>query len=211
MAYSLGGWVRLQAKDELSTGFRGTVLPQLLPDETFQGRLTVHQAFMAGHVPISPRTWRQVPMAEIESVARKPDQAEVLRRPADRPLAPAEELGRYFKEIEPQFGSATSHVPDIPRLSQFEVPIIPGPVQAPPKWWITDEFLVHVASAYAQVVGEDSPAMVIAEQAKVRIQAVHGWITQGRKRGHLPPGRPGRAGWTKSRRMKEEAGDARIS
>ena len=25
MAYSLGGWVRLQAKDELSTGFRGTV------------------------------------------------------------------------------------------------------------------------------------------------------------------------------------------
>ena len=134
MAYSLGGWVRLQAKDELSTGFRGTVLPQLLPDETFQGRLTVHQAFMAGHEPISPRTWRQVPMAEIESVARQPDQAEVLCRPADRPLAPAEELGRYFKEIEPQFGSAASHVPDIRRLSQFEVPIIPGPVQAPPKW-----------------------------------------------------------------------------
>ena len=112
VAYRPGGWVRLRAKDELSTGFRGTVLPQLLPDETFQRRLTVHQAFMAGHVPISPRTWRQVPMAEIESVARQPDQAEVLRRPADRPLAPAEELGRYFKEIEPQFGSlpATSRI-----------------------------------------------------------------------------------------------------
>jgi hypothetical protein len=114
VAYRPGGWVRLQAKDELSTGFRGTVYLQLLPDETFQGRVTAHQAFMAGDVPISPGTWRHVPIAEIESVARQPDQAEVLRRPADRPLAPAEELGCYFNKIEPQFGSATSHIPDTP-------------------------------------------------------------------------------------------------
>ena len=31
---------------------------------------------MAAYVPISARTWRQVPIAEIESVARQPDQAE---------------------------------------------------------------------------------------------------------------------------------------
>ena len=120
VAYRPGGWVRLQAKDELSTGFRGTVYLQLLPDETFQGRLTVHQAFMAGDVPISARTWRQVPIAEIERVARQPDQAEVLRRPADRLLAPAEELGRYFDETEPQFGPATTHIRDTPRLAPFD-------------------------------------------------------------------------------------------
>jgi hypothetical protein len=193
-AYRPGGWVRLRAKDELPTGFRGTVYLQLLPDKTYQGRLTVHQAFMAGDISISARTWRQVPIAEIERVARQPEQAEVLRRPADRPLAPAEELGRYFDETEPQFGAATTHIRDTPPLAPFDVPMIPGPVQAPPKGRITDEFLVHVASAYAQAVGEGSPAKVIAEQAKVPIRTVHGWISQARKRGHLPPGRPGRAG-----------------
>jgi hypothetical protein len=194
VAYRPGGWVRLRAKDELSTGFRGTVYLQLLPDKTYQGRLTVHQAFMVGDMSISARTWRQVPIAEIERVARQPEQAEVLRRPTDRPLAPAEELGRYFDETEPQFGAATTHIRDTPPLAPFDVPMIPEPVQAPPKGRITDEFLVHVASAYAQAVGEGSPAKVIAEQAKVPIRTVHGWITEARKRGHLPPGRPGRAG-----------------
>ena len=194
VAYRPGGWVRLQAKGELSAGFCGTVYLQLLPDATFQGRLTVHQAFMAGDAPISARTWRQIPIAEIESLARQPDQAEVLRRPADRPLAPAAQLGRYFDETEPQVGPATTHIRDRPRLTPFDVPMIPGPVQTPPKGRITDEFLVHVASAYTQAAGGGSPAKVIAEQAKVPIRTVHGWITQARKRGYLPPGRPGRAG-----------------
>ena len=94
-----GRLCRLQAKDELSTGFCGTVYLELLPDPTYPGRLTVHQAFMAVMRHQCPHL--ASPHCQIESVATQPDQAEVLRRPADRPLAPAEELGRCFDEPNP--------------------------------------------------------------------------------------------------------------
>jgi hypothetical protein len=186
--------VRLEAREELSTGFRGRIYLQLRPSEALGGRLMVYRAVMAGVVPISARTWRGVPIAEVEASAMLPYNDEVLRRPTDRPLALDEVLDRYFDETEPQFGPPTDFTPETTRLLPWDVPVIEGPVQAP-KGRITEEFLAHVASAYAWAAAQGlAPAPAIAEQADVPVRTVHGWISQARKRGHLPPGRPGRAG-----------------
>lgn len=68
------------------------------------------------------------------------------------------------------------------------------PVTAP-DGRITEGFLKSVASAYLWLTSAGlRPAPGIAEMAGVPVRTVHRWVSDARKRGILPPARPGRAG-----------------
>lgn len=58
-----------------------------------------------------------------------------------------------------------------------------------------DEFYSEVATAYRQYAeASKSPAAAMAQEAEVPVKTVHRWISEARRRGHLPPGRRGRVG-----------------
>jgi hypothetical protein len=58
-----------------------------------------------------------------------------------------------------------------------------------------DAFYSLVADAYREYAPQTSkPGTRIAEEAGVPIGTAHGWIREARRRGHLPPGRKGKAG-----------------
>ncbi|GAA3078263.1 hypothetical protein [Streptosporangium carneum] len=59
----------------------------------------------------------------------------------------------------------------------------------------SDAFYQEVARAYASAAAESSrPAVVLAQEAGVLVSAVHRWVREARRRGHLPPGKKGKAG-----------------
>ena len=60
---------------------------------------------------------------------------------------------------------------------------------------IPDDFYAQLAAAYKLVVSVDeAPAPTIAAHTKVSVRTVHGWVSEARKRGYLPPARKGKAG-----------------
>lgn len=69
------------------------------------------------------------------------------------------------------------------------------PTIATPENGLTDDFLKSVAEAYLWATSAGlHPAPSIAELAEVPVRRVHRWVSDARKRGFLPPARPGRAG-----------------
>lgn len=61
---------------------------------------------------------------------------------------------------------------------------------------LTDDFLRHVAAAYAEAVrqGKRPVSRELAAQADVSHRTVNNWVYIARKRGLMDPGRPGRIG-----------------
>lgn len=60
---------------------------------------------------------------------------------------------------------------------------------------IPDDFYVQLAAAYKLIVSVDeAPAPMIAAQTNVSVRTVHGWVSEARKRGYLPPAKKGKAG-----------------
>ena len=87
--------------------------------------------------------------------------------------------------------------------------MIPEPVQAPPKGRITDEFLVHVASAYAHAIGDGSPAKVIAEQQSTHSTVQAGSLRRGSAATYRLVGRVAQAEGRGRRCADQFASDAR--
>ncbi len=59
----------------------------------------------------------------------------------------------------------------------------------------SDAFYRQVATEYLLRAGETrAPAAALASEAGVPVGTVHRWVREARRRGHLPAGRPGRAG-----------------
>lgn len=59
----------------------------------------------------------------------------------------------------------------------------------------SDDFYRQVADEYREhLVDSHRPAALIAEAHGVPLTTAHRWIREARRRGYLPPGRPGRAG-----------------
>lgn len=60
----------------------------------------------------------------------------------------------------------------------------------------SDEHYQQVAQQYKQLVasGAHNPTAVLAQQRVVSRDTAAGWVSGARKRGFLPPARPGRAG-----------------
>lgn len=160
----------------------------------------------AGEV-LSGRTWRRLPMTEIENalnatllVGRNPPtealanvgmQARAfLAEPGIDP-GPPEALEEYFertKDVTPMFFNAVPSgmlVGDAGKLPRIKAP----------EGRLTDDFLKDVAEAYLWCTKAGvPPAPAIAELADVPARRVHRWVADARKRGLLPPARPGRAG-----------------
>jgi hypothetical protein len=59
----------------------------------------------------------------------------------------------------------------------------------------SDDFYAHVAAVYRHLVGQTKqPVASLAQANNVPKTTAHRWVKEARARGHLPPGRPGKAG-----------------
>jgi hypothetical protein len=78
---------------------------------------------------------------------------------------------------------------------KLRVPDVPPPLRAP-DGRVTDDFLRELTRAYSAALqrGDRRPAVKLAEQAGVSVHAVRKWVLTARRRGIMPPARPGKAG-----------------
>jgi hypothetical protein len=59
----------------------------------------------------------------------------------------------------------------------------------------SDDFYAHVAAIYRHLAANTKqPVASIAQANDVPKTTAHRWVKEARARGHLPPGRPGKAG-----------------
>ena len=128
---------------------------------------------------------RAIPVGRIEAAANAQlsvidDEivASVLRNPRARPLAPPESADDGWEITDP--------VRAVPRAHQQEVARSRGR---------PDLFYREVADVYLDLAqASHRPASDIAAQHGVPVSTAHRWVKEARRRGFLPPGRPGKTG-----------------
>lgn len=151
---------------------------RLRPGE--RGRWHVSELYFDGQGrPLTGAMLRRVPLAQIEAFVQEDRDDLAALVEGDR--RPAVDLSALAARNVPRSGTAPAPPEPPPPLSR--------PVDG-----ITDDFLRQVARAYSFAAREGRPAPTLAEQAGVPVQTVRRWIYQARKRGIIPPGRPGVAG-----------------
>jgi hypothetical protein len=203
-----GGWVRATDQD---------MKVYMRLRETGSGpapRLNVHTVLMESETPISTAVWRQVPFEDIERFANDPrgilnDQPGGWNPPRTALLTPTEVEPIAIDDLERHFGTAEE-------LAQHDA--VSNPVPHPnglfltdwkpadpgerperltrPVGRITDDFLADLARSYQWLVakGYTSPSTMLGEEMQTSVGNVRRWVSTARKKGLLPPGRPGRAG-----------------
>jgi hypothetical protein len=193
-AFAPDGWVRL-------TDGAGTVVFLHITKEP-DGAPGTHLVVTASERPIRAATWRDVPFESVEQLAQVAGSGRLDGQHVPRtvkllasmigPIGP-EETTPLVEDLESLFG------PDAP-TTFF---LLPGNKVSSerlinlrrPEGRITDEFLIDLSAAYMELAASKRPpAPAIAEQTETPVRTVHRWIYEARKRGHLPPGRTGRAG-----------------
>lgn len=181
-----GGWVK--CVDDSS---ERAVYLQLRPSDRDPAQLSTHTAVMQSDKPISVHAWSQVPFAQIEMlVGNNPDARALVD--SEHGHDPAAGFEEYFaahpypqKTVRLSWSEVTPNVP--------EPGDRPAPLQRPQR--ITDDFLKDVAAQYRWVSASgELPGPAMAEQTGAPVRTVQRWVYEARKRGFLPPGRPGRAG-----------------
>lgn len=190
-----GGWVRLT-----ESGGPSVYLHFRQDGPAGQERFNLKTAVMkAGEDEVlSGRSWRRIPLLEVERFIAVPQVQTALTFPCDEPPpAVLEKLDEYFEAGKyPGNPSETGYISSGMLTSDSPEGAAAGkfPVIKPPGR-ITDDFLRDVADAYRWFTNaKQPPAPAIAEMADVPVRRVHRWVSDARKRGFLPPGRPGRAG-----------------
>lgn len=203
-----GGWVRATTD--------GVTVYMRLKD-TGAGpvpRLNVHTVVMDSETPISTAVWRQVPFEDIERIANDP--RGVLNRevggwnpPRQALLTPADSQPVSIETLERHFGAADELAEHdakenpVPHPNGLFLrgwkPADPGEEPEPltrPVGRITDEFLADLARSYQWLVakGYTTPSTMLSEQMQTSVGNVRRWVSMARRKGLLPPGRPGRAG-----------------
>lgn len=200
-----GGWVRATAPNG------GAIVYMQLTRADERQRLNVHVAMMRSTSPISTHAWRDVPFGEIEEWANGTDGA--LREggvnpPRDALLSEARHNPLGLDELDAHFGTAEElreyDAPECPYVHPNGFRLLdlsrdPGEAPAPlshPGPRITDEFLASLATTYRWLVASKhgAPSTEIAEQTGAPVATVRRWVSMARKKGLLPPGRPGRVG-----------------
>lgn len=191
-----GGWVR--AVDE--TG--ATVVLRLLPQG--EGRtvtLRAQVALMTSSKPVTARMWRDVPIAAIEQHVMQwalfkdlRPHYEAMLQPAEIEGLSAEKIDRYFQKAAPL--PIGSHLFTDTLVSDEGEPRADFKlIERPLDGRLTDEFLENLAEVYRWAVESGKPpAPLIAELSKSSVRTVHGWVSEARKRGFLPPAVKGKAG-----------------
>ncbi|MBP5892801.1 hypothetical protein [Streptomyces scabiei] len=160
----------------------------------FEMRSVVMQA--GSDEPLSGRTWRRIPMSQIETLLSQTNAGDMLTAPCEVSPPTLQGLGEFFEATEDTAMWTYTTGSDLLRSDGAEgEPSRPLPKVEAPKGRLTDEFLRDVADAYLWFAdAKQSPAPAIADMASVPVRTVHRWIYEARKRDILPPARPGRAG-----------------
>lgn len=166
LTYGNGGWVRVE-----DIGLPGTLYVRMA-----WGKVS-ELYFDAGDREITAAHLRNLPLGKIAAVAnQRPDLLlGMSRTPGGDDISErAEQLVARKRRVA---------IDTTARLS-------------PPTAGLTDEFLEQVARAYrAAVARGERPNKSLAEQVgDGGGRTVERWVYLARKRGFLPPGRPGRAG-----------------
>jgi hypothetical protein len=176
----------------------GPLYLRLAPDE--RGRWSTREVYLQGE-------WRGVVAGDLRELPLSRIEASV---DIDRLARRATEAGPALSVLASHFsvGSFGSQRHDWVRDS-FEVQAGARPVKVErrpktptrptiqrlsrPFDGITEDFLRHVAVAYARAVEDGlSPAIELAAQADVPVRTVHRWVYIARQRGVMPPAARGR-------------------
>ncbi|UGQ09116.1 hypothetical protein LO772_19355 [Yinghuangia sp. ASG 101] len=189
LRFAPGGWVRLVNLDD---GRKAYLRVEPSKDENGLNRPVTRLAIMAGEdKPISVHAWRNVPIADVEYLLGG---GWADRAPYSIVYEPARESPPRLDDLDAYF--------DVPHEPTVYAERIKEAVNERPKdvrnpgGKITNEFLGELANMYRWLVssGSSAPAHEIADQTGAPVRTAQRWIGQARKRGFLPPGRPGRAG-----------------
>jgi hypothetical protein len=82
-----------------------------------------------------------------------------------------------------------------PPMQPWTVPSQDRPRLARPDGTDPDGFYGQVAKAYREYALQSrAPATALATEADVPVATARSWVREARRRGHLPPGRKGKAG-----------------
>ena len=128
---------------------------------------------------------RAIPVGRIEAAANAQlsviDDAIVanpLVSPRPRPLAAPDGAGDGWETTDPAYAIHRTHRPDVARARGRP-----------------DGFYREVADDYLDLAqASHRPASDIAARRGVPVSTAHRWVKEARRRGFLPPGRPGKTG-----------------
>jgi len=199
------GWVCADEVDELPPG--ALLYVRFRPDDQ-NGRLQPVELYLdAEGQAITGKHMRELPLHVIESAVNDdPDTPSDVRRLMDVPGPQLSVLashygatfGRQAKDDDWTALSMFSQYKDSgltqpkklrPKPPQGTSNVAPLP---PPADGMTDEWLRHLAAAYAAAVRRgEPPAKALAEQAGVPVRTVHSWVYRARKSGHMAPSKRG--------------------
>ncbi|MFJ4794137.1 hypothetical protein [Kitasatospora purpeofusca] len=188
------GWVRLSESGDGPSVYAEFIQSGPPGQERFDMRSVVMRAG-SGEI-LSARTWRRIPFSDVETMMRIPDIRRVLTAESAVPAPSLSNLDAYFDATEAD-STITAVIPtDVLHSDGADgLPAGSFPLVKAPDGRLTDEFLRDVAEAYTWLTEANRrPAPGIADMAEVPVRTVHRWIYEARKRGILPPARPGRAG-----------------
>ena len=108
------------------------------------------------------------------------------------------DIGRKMRaSLELEDGTTTplDRPPRTKRKPDSSTEFAVAPITVPSTRPFPDDFYAEVAAVYTRAAARSRrPASDIAEASDVNVSAVHRWIAEARKRGYLPPGRPGMVG-----------------
>lgn len=197
-----GGWVRLKDREA-----GGTVVYLRFDPVVHRGhtRFKLRDLVVRGAPDddLTTRMFRRIPITELEQAVEDPTVKLTLTAEPFAPPPSLDNLDAYFDAKPPAtapdgvYGALINfdwHA--ITSDGEGEIPAGECPiVRKPGPGRLTDEFLSEVGDAYRWLANAKmKPSPTIADMAGVPVATARRWIYEARKRGIMPPGRPGRAG-----------------
>lgn len=160
------------------------------------GRLVITELYLHGD-EITSASLRAVPLRALESLADAAWRA-AHSEPNERGFFPAA-AGIAWTAMdpapEPTLEELRARKPSGETESQADRSSRRPRLTRPDRSGDLQQFYASVAEAYRDLATQTrAPAVAMAEEAGVPITTAHRWIREARRRGHLPPGRKGRAG-----------------
>jgi hypothetical protein len=176
-----GGWVRYESDDPAMWVFVRFVEAPAVAQEP-RTRLVPREVFVAplDDAPATAEMLRAVPLRSIEAVVNgSSDEAKAIRERMHRRV---DDVRRWFDK------------------NVRTLPIAPSPsrrlrLEIPERRPYGDDFYRTVAELYSQEAASTrAPAAAIADENRIPLRTVQGWILRARRLGLLAAGHQGKAG-----------------
>jgi hypothetical protein len=153
------------------------------------GRLEISEVYLTTEVgDIRSDDLRRVPLGRIETFINRPDKQPWLLERLDGPHRSLDAAALQAREKRPSVEDTYKRMAARQRRNKAKVPVPEGRKYP-------DSFYLKVAAAYLELAADGGrPAAEMAEANDVPMTQVHRWVKEARRRGLLPPGRPGKAG-----------------